>query len=54
PFTKNSTVVISNIVKALEKDKPKARYYNTSATHIFGALKRILPTHWLDKILIKI
>jgi len=53
-FTKNSDVVITNILHALEAKKPKARYYNTSATHILGGLKRVLPTSWLDRILSKI
>jgi len=54
PFTKGSEVVISNILNALEKPKPKPRYYNTSATHLLGGLKRLLPTAVLDKILLKI
>ena len=54
PFTRTSEVVIANIVKALESVSPKPRYYNTSATHILGGLKRILPTSVLDKILRKI
>jgi len=54
PFTKDSDVVISNIIKALESRKPKPRYYNTSATHLLGGLKRLLPTAMLDKVLLKI
>ena len=54
PFTKDSDVVISNIIHALEAKKPKPRYYNTSATHILGGLKRLLPTAVLDKILRKV
>ncbi len=54
PFTRNSDVVIANIIKALEDKKPKPRYYNTSATHLLGALKRILPTAVLDKILLRV
>ena len=54
PFTKDSDVVIANILKALEKKQPRPRYYNTSATHFLGFLKRILPTAVLDKILLKI
>lgn len=53
-FTKDSDVVIKNILHALESKKPKPRYYNTSATHLLGGLKRILPTSWLDRILVKI
>ena len=54
PFTKGSEVVIKNIVHALEAKRPKPRYYNTSATHLLGTLKRLLPTSILDKILVKI
>ncbi|MEA1892537.1 MAG: SDR family NAD(P)-dependent oxidoreductase [Campylobacterota bacterium] len=53
-FTKNSDVVIANILHALEAKKPRPRYYNTLATHLLGAFKRVLPTNWLDKILVKI
>ena len=54
PFTRNSDVVISNIIHALEAKRPKPRYYNTSATYILGNLKRLLPTAILDKILFRI
>lgn len=54
PFTKNSDVVIANIVKALESKKPRPRYYNTSATHLLGGLKRILSTAILDKVLLRV
>ena len=51
PFTKESDVVIKNVIHALESTKPQPRYYNTLATHLLGGLKRILPTGILDKIL---
>jgi short-subunit dehydrogenase len=54
PFTKDSDVVIDKLLLALEKEKPSPRYHITAATHILGNLKRILPTSWLDKILLKI
>jgi len=54
PFTRDSDVVIKNIIHALESSKPQARYYNTSATFLLGTLKRLLPSSWLDKILVKI
>jgi len=53
-FTKESSVVIKNIVNALEAKRPKPRYYNTLATHFLGTLKRVLSTHYLDKILYRI
>ena len=54
PFTKNSDVVIKNILHALEAKKPQPRYYNTLATHLMGGLKRVLSTRILDMILRKI
>jgi len=53
-FTKQSDVVIKNILHALEANKPKPRYYNTLAIHLLGSFKRILTTSILDKILVKI
>ncbi|WP_373004454.1 SDR family NAD(P)-dependent oxidoreductase [Sulfurimonas sp.] len=54
PFTKDSRVVIKNIVHALEAKNPQPRYYNTLATHLLGGFKRVLSTSILDKILRKI
>jgi len=54
PFTKDPIEVIDKVILALEKKRPAPRYYVTSATHLLGNLKRILPTAWLDKILLKI
>ena len=53
-FTKDSDVVIKNILDALESSKPQPRYYNTFATYLLGSLKRILSTSLMDKILVKI
>jgi short-subunit dehydrogenase len=53
-FTKQSDVVIKNILHALESKKPKPRYYNTLATHLLGGFKRVLSTSVLDKILLKV
>ena len=53
-FTKESIVVIQNVVDALESKVPKPRYYNTLATYILAYLKRVLSTRTLDKILLKI
>ena len=54
PFTKDSNVVIKNILDALESKKPKPRYYNTQATYLLGGFKRVLSTGFLDKILRRI
>jgi len=54
PFTKEPIEVIEKVILALEKKRPAPRYYVTTATHLLGNLKRILPTAWLDKILLKV
>jgi len=54
PWTKEPIEVIAKLLLALEKPKPKPRYYVTTATYLLGTLKRLLPTRWLDAILIKI
>ncbi len=53
-FSRESDVVITNIRHALRAKKPRPRYYNTEATWILAFLKRILPTSWLDRVLIKV
>ncbi|MDA3945660.1 MAG: SDR family NAD(P)-dependent oxidoreductase [Helicobacteraceae bacterium] len=54
PFTKEPIDVNKKVLLALEKEPPRPRYYVTSATHILGTLKRLLPTAWLDKILLRV
>ncbi len=54
PFTRNSEVVIKNVRHALRAKRPKSRYYNTEATWMLAILKRLLPTSWLDALLVKI
>mgnify|MGYP001552524770 CR=1 FL=1 len=41
------------LIKALESPRPKARYYVTFPTYLFGYLKRILPTRALDWVIAK-
>jgi len=53
-FTCKSDVVIKKVVLALEKKRPRPRYYITFATHLLGTLKRLLPTSVLDGVLKKI
>ena len=53
-FTKQSDVVIKNILHALEAKKPRPRYYNTLATHLLGGFKRVLSTPMLDSLLLKV
>ena len=53
-FTRNSDVVIDNVLHALRAKKPHARYYNTEVTWVLAFLRRILPTPWMDALLRKI
>jgi NAD(P)-dependent dehydrogenase (short-subunit alcohol dehydrogenase family) len=51
PFTLPAKAVADKVVHAVEANKPKIRYYVTFPTYLFGFLKRILPTAWLDNLL---
>jgi NAD(P)-dependent dehydrogenase (short-subunit alcohol dehydrogenase family) len=52
PFTLPADAVLKKVIHALESNRPKARYYVTFPTYLFGFLKRILPTRWLDNVLL--
>lgn len=54
PFTLDPEAVVKKLIQALESKKPKARYYVTLPTYLFGYLKRLLPVNILDRILEKI
>ena len=54
PFTLPPEAVLKKVIHALESPRPKIRYYVTFPTYLFGALKRILPGKWLDKVLQKV
>ena len=51
PFTEGPEAVLKRVIHALEAKRPQARYYVTFPTYLFGFLKRILPTRWLDGLL---
>ena len=51
PFTLPPEAVLKKVIRALESRNPKARYYVTFPTYLFGYLKRVLPTKILDKLL---
>lgn len=51
PFTLGPEAVYKPLLHALQSRKPKSRYYVTTPTRIFGILRRLLPTSWLDFIL---
>lgn len=52
PFTLPPDAVLGKVVHALESRRPKARYYVTVPTYAFGFLRRVLPTRWLDRVLL--
>jgi NAD(P)-dependent dehydrogenase (short-subunit alcohol dehydrogenase family) len=54
PFTLEPEAVLAKVIHALESPHPKARYRVTFPSHLFWVLRRLLPTIWLDKILLSI
>ena len=53
PFTLPPEAVLKRVIHALESPRPKARYYVTFPTYLFGTLKRLLSTRMLDRVLLK-
>ena len=53
-FNLPASSVAYTVIKIMETQKPKPRYYVTKATHILGFAKRVLSTAILDKLLNKI
>ncbi|MDN3520659.1 SDR family oxidoreductase [Halomonas ramblicola] len=51
-FTLGPEAVVDKLIHALESPRPRARYYVTLPTHLFGTLKRLLGTRWLDRVLL--
>ena len=54
PFTLPAEAVLKKVVHALESTRPRARYYVTFPTWLFGTLKRVLSTRALDRLLHKV
>ncbi|PSV53335.1 SDR family oxidoreductase [Photobacterium sp. GB-1] len=52
-FTLKPDAVLRPLLDIINSSRPKSRYYVTQSTYIFGFLRRILPTRFLDKLLIK-
>ena len=50
-FELEELAVSKKVLKILNSKKPKARYYVTFPTYLFGFLKRILSTSLMDKVL---
>ncbi|APZ43402.1 SDR family oxidoreductase [Acidihalobacter ferrooxydans] len=54
PFTLGPDAVLERVIHALEAPRPRARYYVTFPTHLFAALRRLLPTRALDWVLLRV
>jgi NAD(P)-dependent dehydrogenase (short-subunit alcohol dehydrogenase family) len=54
PFTLGPEAVLKKVIHALESGQPRARYYVTKPTYVFGFLKRILSTAQLDRMLLQV
>lgn len=52
-FTLGPEAVFKPLQAIINSPRPAPRYYVTQPTYLFGFLRRILPTQWLDKLLKK-
>ena len=53
PFTLGPEAVVDKLIHALESRRPKPRYAVTVPTHLFAALKRMLSTRGMDRVLLR-
>jgi NAD(P)-dependent dehydrogenase (short-subunit alcohol dehydrogenase family) len=53
-FTLPASAVLERVIHALESPRPKARYYVTTPTYLFGYLKRILSSRMIDRLMLKV
>ncbi|MBF8221083.1 SDR family oxidoreductase [Halomonas sp. 328] len=53
PFTLGPEAVIAKLVHALESRRPRPRYAVTLPTHLFAALKRLLSSRGMDRVLLR-
>lgn len=53
-FTLPATAVLQRVIHALESPRPRARYYVTTPTYIFGYMKRFLSSRMIDKLMLKV
>ncbi len=53
-FTLPAEAVLDKVIHALESPKPRARYYVTFPTYLFGYLKRLLSSRAIDTIMLKV
>ena len=54
PFTLPPEAVLKKVVHALESERPRARYYVTFPTYLFGYLRRLLSSRMLDAVLARV
>jgi NAD(P)-dependent dehydrogenase (short-subunit alcohol dehydrogenase family) len=54
PFTLPPEAVLKKVIHALESERPKARYYVTFPTYLFGYLRRVLSARALDALLARV
>jgi len=53
-FTLPPEAVTKKILHILQSSRPKARYCVTVPAYVFAILKRVLPSGWLDWVMLKI
>lgn len=53
-FTLPAEAVLEKVIHALESDRPRARYYVTFPTYLFGTLKRFLSSRMIDRLMLKV
>ena len=53
-FELPAKAVTEKIMHALTVPNPKPRYYVTFPTYLMGTLRRILPTRWLDAVILRV
>jgi len=51
PFTLPPEAVLKAVIHAIESRRPRIRYRVTLPAHLFWALRRALPTRWLEALL---
>lgn len=53
PFTLPPEAVLDKVIHALESPRPRARYPVTVPSHVFGWLRRVLSSRWMDWVLLR-
>lgn len=51
-FTLPAEAVLDKVIHALESERPRARYYVTFPTYLFGTLKRLLSSRAIDRLML--